>query len=50
MARQRLTKYNTFDDVVQLILEKNKILILTGAGVKFEDKYLDISFMWNTRF
>ena len=32
-GRQRLAKYNTIEDVVDLISSCNKILVLTGAGI-----------------
>jgi len=32
-ARQKLTQYNTLDDVVKLLKESSNIIVLTGAGV-----------------
>ncbi|KAL7280338.1 hypothetical protein ACG7TL_005255 [Trametes sanguinea] len=32
-SRERLSQYNTIDDVVNLIQTSNRILILTGAGI-----------------
>jgi len=32
-ARQKLTQYNTLDDVVKLLKESSNIIVLTGAGI-----------------
>ncbi|RPA99336.1 SIR2-domain-containing protein [Choiromyces venosus 120613-1] len=32
-ARQKLTEYNTLDDVVKLLKESSNIIVLTGAGI-----------------
>lgn len=33
--RQKLSEYNTIDDVVSLIRNSSKIMVITGAGVSF---------------
>lgn len=32
--RKKLTQYNTIDDAVELLKTCNKIMVLTGAGVR----------------
>lgn len=35
-SRQKLSQYNTIDDVVSLIQKSKKIMVITGAGVRIQ--------------
>lgn len=49
--RQKLPQYNTFDDVVALIKNRSKIMVITGAGVSSDVVVLrSIMFLTSYRF